>query len=58
MFISDLRKGDYKLPESVININLKKTLNAYDETKHLLSVSGQVDKYFNKRQKSPFTPSE
>ena len=58
MYISDLRKGDYKLPNSVINIDLKKSLNAYDESKHLIPISGQVDKHFNKRLKFPFTPSE
>ena len=58
MYISDLRKGDYKLPEEVKNIDLKKSLNAYEESKHLFSISGQVDKHFNTRKKYPFTPSE
>ncbi len=58
MYISDLRKGDYKLPDAVKNINLKKSLNAYEESKHLFSISEQVDKHFNKRKKYPFTPSE
>jgi hypothetical protein len=58
MFISDLRKGDYQLPESVKNINLNKALNAYEESKHLFSISEQVDKHFNKRKKYPFTSSE
>ena len=57
MYISDLRKGDYKLPDAVKNINLKKSLNAYEESKHLFSISEQVDKHFNKRKKYPFTPS-
>ena len=56
MYISNLRKGDYKLPDSVKNIDLKKTLNPYDESKHLLSVSGQVDKHFNTKKKFPHTP--
>jgi hypothetical protein len=58
MYISDLRKGDYKLPDAVKNIDLKKSLNAYEESKHLFSISEQVDKHFNKRKKYPFTPSE
>ena len=58
MYISDLRKGDYKLPDAVKNIDLKKSLNAYEESKHLFSISGQVDKHFNTRKKYPFTPSE
>lgn len=58
MFISDLRKGDYKLPDAVKNIDLTKSLNPYEESKHLLSISSQVDKHFNKRLKFPFTPSE
>ena len=58
MYISDLRKGDYKLPDAVKNIDLKKSLNAYEESKHLFSISEQVDKHFNKKKKYPFTPSE
>lgn len=58
MYISDLRKGDYKLPDAVKNIDLKKSLNAYEENKHLFSISEQVDKHFNKRLKFPFTPTE
>lgn len=58
MFISDLRKGDYKLPDAVKNIDLTKSLNPYEESKHLLSISSQVDKHFNKKLKFPFTPSE
>src|SRR5210317_372226 len=58
MYISDLRKGDYKLPDAVKNIDLKQSLNAYEESKHLFSISEQVDKHFNKRKKYPFTPSE
>lgn len=58
MFISDLRKGDYKLPDAVKNIDLTESLNPYEESKHLLSISSQVDKHFNKKLKFPFTPSE
>lgn len=58
MYISDLRKGDYKLPDSVKNIDLKKSLNPYEESKHLLSVSGQVDKHFNTKKKFPQTSSD
>lgn len=58
MIISDLRKADYQLPESVKNINLKQKLNSYDESKHLLHIKALVDEYFSKREKTPFTPKQ
>jgi hypothetical protein len=58
MYISDLRKGDYKLPEYVKSINLESALNSYEESKHLIHIGNEVDKHFKKRQKYPQTPSE
>ena len=58
MIISDLRKADYQLPESVKNINLKQKLNSYEESKHLLHIKTLVDTYFSKTEKTPFTPKQ
>ena len=58
MFISDMRKGDYKLPDSVQKIDLSKKLHEYNEANDLVNIADEVDKYFSNRKKEPHTAAK